>query len=124
MESTTQQLANVVLIRIAGRIDHITAKAFEEALMPQLDGCTGEVKKVLLDVSGIVYMSSAGLRVLIMAAKQCQQQQGEIVIAALPPLLQEVFAISRFDRVFTIFPTVPAALEAISSAAAVAYGRV
>jgi anti-sigma B factor antagonist/stage II sporulation protein AA (anti-sigma F factor antagonist) len=124
MESTTQQLANVLLIRIAGRIDHTTAKAFEATLIPQLHGCTGEVKKVLLDVSGIVYMSSAGLRVLMLAAKQCQQQQGDIVIAALPPLLQEVFTISRFDRVFTIFPTVPAALEAISPAAASIYGRV
>jgi anti-sigma B factor antagonist/stage II sporulation protein AA (anti-sigma F factor antagonist) len=123
MESTTQQLANVVLIRAAGRIDHTTAKAFEGALLPQLGGCAGEVKKVVLDVSGIVYMSSAGLRVLMMAAKQCQQQGGTLVITALPPLLQEVFAISRFDRVFTIFPTVQEALEAISPAAALAYGR-
>jgi anti-sigma B factor antagonist/stage II sporulation protein AA (anti-sigma F factor antagonist) len=107
MEIITRYIANVLLIRVAGRIDHTTAQAFENALLPQLDGCTGEHKKVLLEVSDIVYMSSAGLRVLMMAAKQCRQQDGDIAIAALSPLLQEVFAISRFDRVFTIFPTRP-----------------
>ena len=122
MEITTQHIANVLLLRVAGRIDHSTAQAFENALIPQLDGCTGEHKKVLLEVSNIVYMSSAGLRVLMMAAKQCRQQEGDIAIAALSPLLQEVFAISRFDRVFTIFPTIRAALEALSPAAALVYG--
>jgi anti-anti-sigma regulatory factor len=57
----------------------------------------------------------------MLAARQCQQQQGEIVLAALPPLLQEVFRISRFDLVFTVFATVRAALEHLSPAAASAY---
>lgn len=121
MEYITQHIANVVLLRVTGRIDHTTAQAFEEALMPQLDGCTGEAKKVLLEVSGVDYMSSAGLRVLMMAAKQCRNQHGDIVVAALPPLLLEIFTISRFDSVFKIFPTVKAALEAISPAAAAVY---
>jgi anti-anti-sigma factor len=123
MEFQTQQLENVVLMRVVGRIDHTTAKEFEHALLPQLDGCTGEDKKALLDLGGVVYMSSAGLRVLMLAAKQCRRQQGEFVIAALQPLLQEVFRISRFDTVFKMFETARAALEAISPAAASAYGR-
>jgi anti-anti-sigma factor len=121
MECTAQRIANVVLIRVVGRIDHTTAKAFDAALSPHLNGCTGEAQKVLLDFSGVDHMSSAGLRVLMIAAKQCRQQQGELVVAALQPMIQEVFKISRFDLVFKIFPTVRAALEAISPAAAAAY---
>src|SRR5712691_9784267 len=83
MELQTQDIANVLLIRVEGRIDHTTAKHFQDLLLPQLNSCTGEAKKALLDLSGVHYMSSAGLRVLVLAARQCQQQQGEIVLAAL-----------------------------------------
>jgi anti-anti-sigma regulatory factor len=57
----------------------------------------------------------------MLAAKQCCRQQGEIVVAALQPMLQEVFKISRFDLMFNVFETVRAALEAIAPAAAAAY---
>jgi len=121
MELQTQDIANVLLIRVEGRIDHTTAKHFQDLLLPQLNSCSGEAKKALLDLSGVHYMSSAGLRVLVLAARQCQQQQGEIVLAALPPLLQEVFRISRSDLVFKVFATVRAALEHLSPTAASAY---
>ena len=120
MELQTRDIANVLLIRVEGRIDHTTAKQFQDLLLPQLHGCPGEANKALLDLSGVHYMSSAGLRVLVLAARQCQQQ-GEIVLAALPPLLQEVFRISRFDLVFKVFATVRAALEYLSPTAASAY---
>ena len=123
MECRIQKIANVILVQVAGRVDHKTAKAFEDALLPQLDGCTGEAQKVLLDLGDVPYMSSAGLRVLMLAAKQCRQQKGEIVVAALQPLLQEVFTISRFDTVFKIFDSTQEALEALSPAAAAVYGR-
>src|SRR5262249_46207858 len=117
MELHTQEVVDVVVIRVEGRIDHLTAKGFENVLLPQLNACTGETKKAVLDLSGVTYMRSAGLRVLMLAARQCQKQQGVIVLAALQPLLQEVFRISRFDMLFKIFDTVQAALEAMSSAA-------
>jgi len=75
----------------------------------------------VLDLSGVAYMSSAGLRVLTLAAKQCRKQHGNIVIAALQPLLQEVFRISRFDTVFAIFKSVPEALADLSPTAASKY---
>jgi anti-anti-sigma factor len=118
-----QSLANVALVKVEGRIDHISTPVFESELLPQVEGCTGEVKKLLLDCSGLVYMSSAGLRVLMIAAKRCRQQNGKMVLAALQPTIQEIFRISRFDTVFEVFPSVRAALEAISPAAAAAYER-
>jgi anti-anti-sigma factor len=121
MECKTQNIANVVLFQVEGRIDHTTAKAFESALSPHLAGCTGEEKKLLLDCGGLVYISSAGLRVLMIAGKQCRKQNGKMVVAALQPMIQEIFQISRFDKVFEVFPTVRAALENISPAAAAAY---
>lgn len=117
MELHTQEVANVLLMRAEGRVDHLTAKEFETALLLQLRECSGETKKALLDLSGVTYMSSAGLRVLMLAAKQCQTQHGVIVLAALQPFLQEVFRISRFDTLFKVFETVEAALETLTPAA-------
>jgi anti-sigma B factor antagonist len=118
MECQTQELANVLLIRIAGRVDHTTAKLLQDQLLPQLDGSADANGKVVLDLSQVDYMSSAGLRVLTLAAKHCQKQQRDIVVASLQPLLQEVFRISRFDTLFKMFKTVQEALEMVSPAAA------
>ncbi len=121
MECQTREIANVLLVQIAGRVDHTTSKALEEQLLPQLDTYAGEEKKVLLDLSEVVYMSSAGLRVLTMAAKRCRKQHSDVVVSGLPPLLEEVFRISRFDTVFKIYKTVGEALEEISPVAASTY---
>lgn len=123
MECKAQKLANVVLIAIEGRIDHGTAPAFGSALLPHVDGCCGENKKLLLDLGQVSYMSSAGLRVLMIAAKGCRKQGGRMVLAALQPTIQEVFKIGRFDLVLEIFPTVGEALAAISPEAAALYGK-
>jgi anti-anti-sigma factor len=116
-------LANVALVKVEGRLDHISSPAFESELLPQTEDCTGEEKKLVLDCSGLAYLSSAGLRVLMIAAKRCRKQSGTMVLAALQPTIQEIFRISRFDTVFEVFPSVRAALEAISPAAAAAYER-
>ena len=121
MKLHTQGIANVLLIHIAGRVDSLTAKPFEDLLLPLLNGCTGEMQKVLLDLSGVHYMNSAGLRVLMLALRQCQKQQGAIVLAALQPFLQDVFKITRFDTLFRVFATVQEALEHLSPTAASAY---
>jgi anti-anti-sigma factor len=121
MECRAQQIIDVLLVQAAGRIDHTTARAFEEALLPLLAAAPEGGQKAVLDLSGVAYMSSAGLRVLTLAARQCRQQRGVIVIAALSPLLQEVFRISRFDTIFRVFKSVPEALVELSPPAASAY---
>ena len=68
-------------------------------------------------------MSSAGLRVLMIAAKGCRKQAGKMVLAALQPTIQEIFKIGRFDMVLEIYPTVREGLAAISPAAAALYGK-
>ena len=91
MELQIQDIANVRLIHVEGRIDHTTVQSFQDLLLPKLTDCTGETKKALLDLSGVNYMISGGWRVLVLAVRQCQQQQGEMVLAALQPDVQEIF---------------------------------
>jgi len=122
MECKVHNYANVVLVEVEGRVDHGTAPAFGSVLLPHVEGCTGETKKLLIDLGKVHYMSSAGLRVLMIAAKGCRKQDGKMVLAALQPTVKEVFKIGRFDMVLETFPTVREALTAISPAAAAVYG--
>ncbi|MGZ8436142.1 MAG: STAS domain-containing protein [Candidatus Binatia bacterium] len=113
MESTVQNFANVVIVQVEGRIDHSTAPAFGSVLLPHVEGCVGDDKKLLVDLSKVNYMSSAGLRVLMIAAKGCRKQEGKVVLAGLQPSVREVFKIGRFDMVLDTYPTVRDALAAI-----------
>jgi anti-anti-sigma factor len=75
----------------------------------------------VLDFSKVEYISSVGLRVLMLAAKQSREQGGTIVVAALQPVVREIFEISRFNLVFECFGTTRAALAKVSPAGLVAY---
>lgn len=121
MKLDSKEMDNLLLINVDGRIDFSNTQEFEDALLPLVEKVNGENAKVLIDLSGVPYMSSAGLRVLMLAAKKLRRKESDIVIAALSPMLQEVFRISRFDKIFKIFSSVQDALAEISPAAAVIY---
>ncbi|HUS24687.1 MAG TPA: STAS domain-containing protein [Candidatus Binatia bacterium] len=95
---------------LAGRVDHANAEELRAALAPVLENCRAGGPPLVLDLSALEYISSAGLRVLMLAARQAKEQGGHIVVAALQPLVREVFEITRFDAVFPVFDSVPAAL--------------
>ena len=118
MEFTTRRLAEVVVARPAGRIDHASAEAFRAGLEPLLAHCNAGGDRVVLDFSGVEYISSVGLRVLMLAAKQVKAQKGVIVIAAMQPVVKEIFDISRFNYVFPAFATVRDAVGDLSTQAA------
>ena len=100
---------SVKVVTPAGRIDHANADGFQHALEPHLALCRENNPALVLDMSQVDYISSVGLRVLMLAAKQAKAQNGRIAIAALTPLVKEVFEISRFNLVFDLFDDVETA---------------
>ena len=120
MDVKTRQLGNVALVVPAGRVDQSTSASLEAALSP-LWGRV-DVPALMLDFTGVEYISSVGLRVLMIASRQMRARHGRILIAGLQPIVAEIFAISRFDKVLEVFPTVRDALAAVSSEALAAYG--
>ncbi len=121
VEITHRAYADVVVVAPAGRLDHTVAEAFERSLMPLLDPAAGGGAGLVLDFSRVDYISSVGLRALMIAGKAARARGARIAVAGLRPVVQEIFAISRFNGVVEMFPTVAAALAAISLAAATAY---
>jgi anti-anti-sigma factor len=117
MEISVEDRGNVLVLRVSGRIDHLNASAFHEALTPHLLRCSADSTPILLDLAGLEYISSAGLRIFMIMAKQVRAYGGRIAIAQMQPLVREIFEISHFHLVYEIFSSVNDALAAIGSTA-------
>lgn len=106
-------LGPALIVAPQGRIDQTSAEAFRLALEPHLAACQKGAPALIIDFSGIPYISSVGLRVLMLASRQVAMQQGRLALACLTPTVREVFAISRFDLVLKTFDSVSEAVEAL-----------
>ncbi len=71
------------------------------------------VKKLICDFSQTEYIASAGLRVLLSAAKSLQKSGGQIFIVSLKPFVHEIFEISGFSQIFKIYDSQSEALQSL-----------
>lgn len=107
MEITTTQKKQFYVVAVRGRLDALTAPAFEgEARKLLEDGS----KSVVLDLTDLMFVSSAGLRGILFLAKGLRASQGEVRFAGLQPAVREVFGISGFTSLFSIYDTVDEAV--------------
>ena len=115
--------ADARVLKPAGRLDHDNYEAFRADLATHEAACAREQQTLVLDLSGLEYVSSAGLRCFMLAAKEAKARNGRVLLAALQPLVGEIFKISRFNLLFEIFPTLREALAAVSAQASAALER-
>ena len=109
MEIGERRDGNILVLRPVGRIDNDTSPDFQSRL---LSGLTAGAT-VLVDFSAVEYISSAGLRALMMGSKQSKAANGKLAVAALGPVVKEIFEISRFAMVVQVFDTPADALAAL-----------
>lgn len=102
MEILEVKQGDLVILEIAGRLDASTSPDLERWFLSLLD--RGE-QNVLIDFERLRYISSAGLRVLLMAAKRMAAAGGRLTLCALGSNIQEVFEIAGFTSIFQIHPT-------------------
>lgn len=121
MQIASRRYADTLVASPSGRIDHVGAPQFEAELMPLLALAQSANCALVLDFSDVDYISSGGLRVLMIAATQMRARQAKLIVAGLYSVVAEIFAISRFDRVMTIAPTIEDALGQCSAEALAAY---
>ncbi len=121
MSLSSQVFNNALVVNVAGRLDQDHCDAFRQELAPLLVSAAVEARAIVLDLAELEYISSAGLRCFMLAAKEVKANEGTIVVASLQPMVDEIFKISRFDLLIPVFPTVRAALGAVSADALVAY---
>jgi len=121
MDIRNKTYGNVLVLSPEGRLDHANSEEFRQSLEPVIKRCSANGERLVLDLASVDYMSSAGLRCFMLAEKQAKAQGGTIVVAAMQPVVSEIFEISRFTLVFETFATVRMALEKVSPAALKAF---
>lgn len=108
MEVSPQQFKRCDLITLTGRVDSATAPRFAAAL--EKIGSESRFK-IVVDLSGVEYMSSAGFRALIAAQRNCKRyNRGEVVLANVPANIYAALELAGFTNLFQIFNDVTAAV--------------
>ena len=110
MEISRDDEGGVAIVRLTGRFDSSAAASAEAGLNAALGG---DAPQLAIDMTGLEYISSAGLRVLLVLAKKVQQAKGKIALFGLNPNVREVFSVSGFDTIFSIQPDAAGALAAV-----------
>jgi anti-sigma B factor antagonist len=109
MEITTKDLNDIELIAINGRVDSVEAEGLAKALE---DARHRGKYKIVVDMSQVEYMSSAGFRALGDAQRNSKRhQRGEVVLAQVPERIREALELVGFAEYFQISDSVDAALE-------------
>lgn len=99
---------NAAVLRVGGRLDAITAAEFENTYRQSVNA---ETRKVVLDFQGLEYISSAGLRAVLLVGKMVQAGGGTLVLACLSGTVKTVLEMSGFCALFPVYDSVEVALE-------------
>ncbi len=104
-----QTVDGAIVAAIAGRLDGAAAPEADESL----SGLIGPQSTLIVDLAGLSYVSSAGLRVLLKLAKQAKGSKARLVLSGVTDGVKEVFEISGFTSIFSIYPDRGQALAAL-----------
>ena len=111
MEIIQKEENGIVAITIKGRLD---ADSSPEAEKVVKDALEGQTTRVLFNLASLEYLSSAGLRVLLGAAKEMRRKDGKIVLCALNEFVKEIFEVSGFQSLIPIADSVESGIELLS----------
>jgi anti-anti-sigma factor len=99
MELNFSKTDNIDLIKISGRIDSITSGDLQTQLIAYL---TNGAKRLAIDFSDVNYISSAGLRAILVIAKEIKKTDGGLVIYSMQNSIKDVFDMSGFSSIINI----------------------
>ena len=102
MNIVKSEEAGALIVALGARLATESGNALDASLFADLDG---GAKVIVVDCAKLAYISSAGLRVLLMTAKRMKGTGGKLALCALGPNIQEVFRVSGFDKILRVVPT-------------------
>ena len=109
MNITVKRLEQITLVEITGEIDGRTAAQAQAQILPLLEpNC-----KMLVDMSGVDYMSSAGLRLMLSMHRQAAGNKGQLLLVGLSEEIRDTMAATGFLNFFATQDTVEAGLIAL-----------
>jgi len=122
MEITERRTADIVTLSLSGKLDGTTAKTFEEKILTRID--SGD-RRFIIDVAELNYVSSAGLRVFVLAAKRLGSTNGKLVLCGFKKTIpyhtlnrildpvRETFDTAGFFTIFSTYGSHEDAIEGV-----------
>lgn len=111
MELNYLNEGDFLCVGVSGRLDSTSASNFEQTVNEK----SGDNKNpVVLDLENLSYISSAGLRAILLLTKTASAKGSKLVLCTLPPQVEEVFKISGFDKIIPIYQSRTEAISALS----------
>ncbi len=110
MEVITERDGETLIAKTDGRVDGTNATDFQDALR---NAITPDDKAVILDFGELSYISSAGLRVILLTAKDMRSANVKFAVCSLSKPVKDVFTISGFDQIIDIHDTQSEARTAV-----------
>jgi anti-anti-sigma factor len=107
MNVNTREENGYWVVRLEGRLDISNSTQFEQECMEWIG--QGQ-RRFILDLGGLEYISSAGLRSILAATKKLKAQNGSLALCALSGLVEEVITVSGFDNILQVFPDLTQAM--------------
>ncbi len=102
MNLKEEQSGGVTIVQVSGRIDSTSAPVLGQRLTAVLDEVSA---RVLVDMSEVDYISSAGFRVLLLAGRRAEQIAGKIVLSGVSGKVRQLFDLGGFLDLFVIANT-------------------
>lgn len=110
MEIKISNEQNVTIVTLTGELQRQTAPGIQEEILPLVaPDC-----KLLLDMSNVPYISSAGLRLLLLIYRQIEDQNGRIVLTNLQDMVKDTMSITGFLEFFTAYSTIEDGIAALN----------
>ncbi len=100
MSISTEREGTALIAKAEGRVDGANAREFQNALETAVGP---DDKAVILDLGSLHYISSAGLRVILLVAKTLQSRNAKLGVCSLSGSIKEVFEISGFDKIIPVY---------------------
>lgn len=108
MSIQQQTINDILVLKPTGRLDSANSLEFERILIDIID--TGQ-SKLIFDLTELDYISSAGLRVILLAGKKMRASKGYLALSGLRTNVSEVFQMSGFHTIFNIYPDLQEAMQ-------------
>ncbi|MDX1993031.1 MAG: STAS domain-containing protein [bacterium] len=111
MDINVEKVGQITVVEMTGQLDSTNASNVQQHILSLAE----QNSKILLDLSNVTYMSSAGLRILLLLYRRIRDNIGNVVIAGLSEEVRDVMAITGFLDCFTTFDSRNAGLRALAA---------
>jgi len=101
METQVEQKGDVVVVRVEGRLDAASSPQLEQKIMAIID--QGHFK-IVLNLQGVEYLSSAGMRLMLSVSKKLKHLEGKLVVCNLGDDVMQIIRMAGFHQVLDFYP--------------------